>query len=264
MQVKYFAAIATATVITLGFGGTINAAISRNSFTNSLNPLKVAVCAGKPNPCAGKANPCAGKANPCAAKKNPCAGKANPCAAKKNPCAGKANPCAGKANPCAAKKNPCAGKANPCAAKKNPCAGKANPCAGKATRNPAIYTENGVALDGQDVVSYFTQNKPVTGNKKYAYKWQGANWMFSSAANRDLFAKNPAKYAPAYGGYCAKAASDGNLATTDANAWEIRNGKLYLNYSAEAQKEWLQDTPKKIVLANKNFPKILNNETLFK
>jgi YHS domain-containing protein len=178
-----------------------------------------------------------------------------------------ANPCAAKSNPCAAKNNPCAAKSNPCAAKNNPCAAKSNPCAGKAakaTRNPAYYTENGVALDGQDVVSYFTQNKPVTGNKKYSYKWQGANWIFSSAANRDLFAKNPAKYAPAYGGYCAKAASDGNLATTEATAWEIRNGKLYLNYSAEAQKEWLQETPKKIVLANKNFPKILNNETLYR
>jgi hypothetical protein len=102
------------------------------------------------------------------------------------------------------------------------------------------------------------------GNKNFSYKWQDANWVFSSAAHRDLFAQNPEKYAPAYGGYCAKAASDGNLATTVPTAWEIRNGKLYLNYSAEAQKEWLQDTPKKIVLANQNFPRILNNETLYK
>jgi YHS domain-containing protein len=251
MKVKYFAAIAIASAITLGFGGTISAAITSNSITNSVTSSKVAVCAGKPNPCASKANPCASKVNPCATKSNPCAGKKNPCAAKSNPCASKSNPCAAKSNPCASKANPCASKSNPCAAKSNP-------------RNPVYYTENGVALDGQDVVSYFTQNKPVTGNKKYSYKWQGANWMFSSAANRDLFAQNPTKYAPAYGGYCAKAASDGNLATTEATAWEIRNGKLYLNYSAEAQKEWLQDTPKKIVLANKNFPKILNNETLYR
>lgn len=204
MKVKYLAAIATATVITLGFGGTINAAITRNSITNSITSLKVAVCAGKPNPCASKSNPCASKVNPCAGKVS------------------------------------------------------------KTTVHPAYYSENGVALDGQDVVSYFTKNKPVTGNKKFSYQWKGANWQFSSAANRDLFAKNPEKYAPAYGGYCAKAASDGNLATTVPTAWEIRNGKLILNYSAEAQKEWLQDTPKKVIQANKNFPKILNNETLYR
>jgi YHS domain-containing protein len=218
MKVKYLAAIATATVITLGFAGTISAAITRNSLTTSITSVKVAVCAGKPNPCASKVNPCASKVNPCASKVNPCASKVNPCAGK----------------------------------------------AAKATRNPAYYTENGVALDGQDVVSYFTDKKLVMGKKNFSYKWQGANWVFSSAAHRDLFAQNPEKYAPAYGGYCAKAASDGNLATTEANSWEVRGGKLYLNYSAEAQKEWLQDTSKKIVLANQNFPKILNNETLYK
>ncbi len=247
MKVKFLAAIATATVITFGFGAAINASIPRSSSSSQT----VAE-----NPCAAKSNPCAAKkANPCAAKVNPCAAKkANPCAAKGNPCAAKSNPCAAKSNPCAAK------KANPCAAKGNPCAGKT----AKSTLHPAYYSQNGVALGGQDVVSYFTDKKVVAGNKKYSYNWKGANWNFSSAAHRDLFAKNPEKYAPAYGGYCAKAASDGNLATTVPTAWEIRGGKLYLNYSADAQKEWFVDTSKKIVQANKNFPKILNNETLYK
>lgn len=144
---------------------------------------------------------------------------------------------------------------------------QANPCAGKtsqATRHPKVYTENGVALDGQDVVAYFTQGKPVQGNKQFSHKWNGATWQFSSAAHRDLFAQNPEKYAPQYGGYCAKAASDGYLATTVPTAWEVRGGKLYLNYSAEAQKEWLQNTPQRIVQANGNYPKILNNDTLYR
>lgn len=29
----------------------------------------------------------------------------------------------------------------------------------ETTRFPAVYTENGVALDGQDVVAYFTQSE---------------------------------------------------------------------------------------------------------
>ena len=169
-----------------------------------------------------------------------------------------------QANPCAAKKNPCAAKFNPCAAKANPCAAKKNPCAAKAARHPMVYTENGVARDGQDVVAYFTQKRPVQGNKNFTHRWNGATWQFSSASHRDLFVKNPQKYAPQYGGYCAKAASDGYLATTVPSAWEVRNGKLYLNFSADAQKEWLQNTPQKIVQANRNFPRILNNETLFR
>lgn len=130
------------------------------------------------------------------------------------------------------------------------------------TRHPKVYTENGVALDGQDVVAYFTQSAVVKGSAQYAHRWQGARWLFSSKANRDLFAKNPGKYAPQYGGYCAKAAAGGVLATTVPTAWEVRDGKLYLNYSADAQKEWKQDTASKIVKANANWPKILNNESL--
>jgi YHS domain-containing protein len=132
----------------------------------------------------------------------------------------------------------------------------------EATRYPQVYSENEVALDGQDVVAYFTQSALVEGNPKYSHRWNGARWLFSSKANRDLFAKNPEQYTPQYGGYCAKAAAGGVLATTVPTAWEVRDGKLYLNYSAAAQQEWRQDTPNKIIKANANWPKILNNETL--
>lgn len=130
------------------------------------------------------------------------------------------------------------------------------------TRYPGYYTENGAALDGQDVVAYFKQSGPVQGDSQYSYQWKGTNWLFSSAANRDLFAANPEKYAPQYGGYCAKAAAGGVLATTVPTAWNLRDGKLYLNYSADAQKEWKQDTANKIAKANANWPKILDNESL--
>lgn len=171
-----------------------------------------------------------------------CAGK-NPCASKK--------PCAGK-NPCASKK-PCAGK-NPCASKK-PCAGK-NPCAGK-TANAEVFMVNGVAVRGTDVVAYFTQGKAIPGSRNFAAQWKGATWYFSSAANRDLFASNPTQYAPQYGGYCAKAVSEGNLAPTDPEAWKIVNGKLYLNYDKTVQAEWLKDVPGNIAKADRNWPAVL-------
>ena len=177
------------------------------------------------------------------------------------------NPCAGKANPCAGKANPCAGKANPCAGKANPCAGKANPCAGKSsttTLHPQFYTENGVALDGQDVVAYFTQNKLVMGVSQFKHNWGGTTWMFASAANRDMFANNPEKYAPQYGGYCAQATSEGNLVVTQPDAWKIVNGKLYLNYDKKVQAQWMEDIPGHIASANKNWPAILNNKELLR
>ena len=183
-----------------------------------------------------QAAPCA--AEPCAA--NPCA--ANPCAA--NPCA--ANPCAA-VDPCAA--NPCA--ANPCAA--NPCA--ANPCAA-VSANLAIYTEDGIAIDGTDPVAYFTENAPVPGSSEFTYEWGGATWQFSSADNRDLFASDPEAYAPQYGGHCAWAVAQGYSAPTVPDAWSIVDGKLYLNFDNSVQNRWERDIPGNIAKADSNWPEV--------
>jgi YHS domain-containing protein len=43
--------------------------------------------------------------------------------------------------------------------------------------------------------------KPVKGDEQFAYEWNGAQWLFSSRELLDLFAANPEKYAPQYGGY---------------------------------------------------------------
>jgi YHS domain-containing protein len=270
MKIKYLAAVAIASILGVVMGNSSYAiADTKISTSNSVaiqtkskgcaskpNPCAAKPCSSKPNPCAAK--PCAGKPNPCAAK--PCASKPNPCAAK--PCAGKPNPCAakpcaGKPNPCAAK--PCAGKPNPCAAK--PCAGK-NPCASKTLQSDIYSDRDGIALKGQDVVSYFTQGKPMAGSSKYTYKWKGATWQFSSALHRDLFAKNPMQYAPQYGGYCAKAVSEGNLAKTEADAWKIVDGKLYLNYDKEVQAQWMQDVVGNIKKADAYWPGVLNNKVV--
>ena len=158
-------------------------------------------------------------------------------------------------------------QSKPCAGKANPCAGKANPCAGKSsttTLHPQFYTEKGVALDGQDVVAYFTQSKLVMGVSQFKHNWGGTTWMFASAANRDMFANNPEKYAPQYGGYCAQATSEGNLVVTQPDAWKIVNGKLYLNYDKTVQAQWMGDIPGHIASANKNWPAILNNKELLR
>jgi len=158
-------------------------------------------------------------------------------------------------------------QSNPCAGKVNPCAGKATPCAGKSstrTLHPQFYTEKGVALDGQDVVAYFTQSKLVMGVSQFKHNWGGTTWMFASAANRDMFANNPEKYAPQYGGYCAQATSEGNLVVTQPDAWKIVNGKLYLNYDKTVQAQWMGDIPGHIASANKNWPAILNNKELLR
>jgi len=94
-------------------------------------------------------------------------------------------------------------------------------------------TKKGYVAEGFDVVSYFTNKKPIEGSKKHQTKIDGAKFKFSSAKNLELFKLNPTKYIPQYGGYCAYAiAAKRTKMYIDAEAYEIRDGKLYLFYNS--------------------------------
>ncbi|MEM7463535.1 MAG: YHS domain-containing (seleno)protein [Pseudomonadota bacterium] len=125
-------------------------------------------------------------------------------------------------------------------------------------KKPAIYANNGIAIDGTDAVAYFKQGKPVAGSPQFTHDWMGATWRFSSEANRAAFAANQRAYAPQYGGYCAYAVSEGYTASTVPQAWKIVNGKLYLNYSRGIQNRWERNYSERITNANANWPRVLN------
>jgi YHS domain-containing protein len=116
--------------------------------------------------------------------------------------------------------------------------------------------QDSFVLKGFDAVAYFQQGKATPGNANFTYKWQDVNWRFSTAENRNLFIKNPEKYAPQYGGFCAWAVSRGYTAPIDPNAWKIVNGKLYLNVNLDTQKRWEKDIPGNIQKADQNWPGI--------
>jgi YHS domain-containing protein len=59
----------------------------------------------------------------------------------------------------------------------------------------------GVAIKGYDTVAYHTEGRALKGSSEFSHKWNDAKWYFVSAANRDLFSKDPERYAPQYGGY---------------------------------------------------------------
>lgn len=98
---------------------------------------------------------------------------------------------------------------------------------------------DGVAIHGYDAVAYFLEGRAVRGTREFEHDWQDAKWQFSSAANQDLFAANPGRYAPQYGGFCAVClALDGELTDANPKAWTIVDGKLYLNYSIYQRTQW--------------------------
>jgi YHS domain-containing protein len=115
-------------------------------------------------------------------------------------------------------------------------------------------------IKGYDPVAYFTAGKPTKGRKDFEHKWMGGTYRFSSKENFELFKKEPEKYAPQYGGYCSYAVSQGYTAPVDPQAWDIVNGKLYLNYSKSVQKKWREKRDEYIASADKNWPELKAKE----
>ncbi len=123
-----------------------------------------------------------------------------------------------------------------------------------------VFNGSGKAIKGYDAVAYFTESKPRQGNTQFVYSWKGSDWHFVSARNLQIFKENPEKYAPQYGGYCAYGMAKGYKAPTEADAWTIVNGKLYLNYNKDVQKLWNVKQAEFVKTADKNWPGIKNKE----
>lgn len=99
-------------------------------------------------------------------------------------------------------------------------------------RKKHFNLDGGIALAGYDAVAYLNQLKAIKGDKNLAVTHEGATYYFSSAANKEEFRKNPSKYEPAYGGWCAYAmGSDGEKVSVDPKTFKIVNGKLNLFYN---------------------------------
>jgi YHS domain-containing protein len=88
--------------------------------------------------------------------------------------------------------------------------------------------QNGVILKGYDPVAYFKKGKAVKGNPKNSSSFEGATYYFASAADKKEFDKNPARYQPQYGAWCAHAMAKGKLSDIDPNAFAIYKNKLYV------------------------------------
>ena len=115
-----------------------------------------------------------------------------------------------------------------------------------------------VAIKGYDPVAYFTQGVPVLGSKQHSLEYKGAKWLFSTAEHKALFEKNPERYEPQYGGYCAYAIAKNTTASIRPEFFTIHDGKLYLNYSQSVNKKWLKDKQGYIDKAEKNWPGLQN------
>jgi len=113
---------------------------------------------------------------------------------------------------------------------------------------------NGVAIQGYDPVAFFTDNRPVKGNPQFQSEYRSAKYFFVSAEHKATFDREPAKYEPQFGGYCAYGASTGRKAPIKIEAWQIVNGRLLMQYDLDIKDKFNQDQLGNLQKADQKWP----------
>lgn len=119
---------------------------------------------------------------------------------------------------------------------------------------------DGFALQRYDAVAFFTEGKAVKGNPQIQSFFKGARYVFASIDNKKLFDREPEKYAPQYGGYCAYGMAKGHPAPVQIDTWQIINGRLMLNYDGDVRQKFDKDQAGFIRQADENWPKVQEKE----
>ena len=118
------------------------------------------------------------------------------------------------------------------------------------------FEMDGLALRGYDPVAYFELKTPTRGLPQHSHTHKGSKFLFSTAKNQAAFAADPEKYAPQFGGFCALGTANGYKVKTEPDAFNVVDGKLYLNYNRKVLHLWNQDQAGYIEKANRNWPEV--------
>ncbi len=125
-------------------------------------------------------------------------------------------------------------------------------CAGSGPHNSVADGADGtLMLKGHDPVAYFTLGKHTLGRADIKADFDGATYRFMSDAHKAMFVKEPAKYAPQYGGFCSNGIVYGIPWGGDADTWKIVDGKLYIFGGESSRRYFLMAEKANLALADK-------------
>jgi len=111
-----------------------------------------------------------------------------------------------------------------------------------------------IAVSGYDLVSYFDA-RAEPGNEGFTSRYQGATYLFNSAAHVQQFEADPQRFIPAYGGG-AYGVSMGKRLPIDPRAYEVAAGRLYLLLNRVTQKTWQLNRDSNINIADRLWPTV--------
>ncbi|MAZ01666.1 MAG: hypothetical protein CMN56_00840 [Sneathiella sp.] len=115
---------------------------------------------------------------------------------------------------------------------------------------------HGVAFRGNDVVAIASGLGVIPGQARHTYVHDGVAYYFSSEEAMDEFGKDPERYMPLYGGYCAYGVAFGKKLDGSPRFADIVDGKLYLFLNADVFKAYEKDKAAILAKAAANWPEM--------
>lgn len=118
-----------------------------------------------------------------------------------------------------------------------------------------------IALQGYSPVSYLDLQLAQRGNKSFKSEYKEVVYYFTSAEQKATFDKNPTKYLPQYGGFCAFGTYAGAKFRVYPNKFIVKDGTYYLflnNVELDAKQLWMAENDHKKLkgVADKNWSKL--------
>ena len=120
----------------------------------------------------------------------------------------------------------------------------------KPVKAVAMDGDAHVMLTGHDVVAYFTLGRHALGSPQIKSVYQGVTFRFATAEHKALFDKEPLKYIPQYGGFCAGGIAYAIPWGGDADSFRIVDGRLFIFGGSGSRAAFELDTPGNIKLAD--------------
>ena len=125
-----------------------------------------------------------------------------------------------------------------------------------AQDNKANNIDNSnIALQGYSPVSYAQLGLAQKGLKAFKSEYQKVVYYFTSAEQKATFDKNPQKYLPQYGGFCAFGVYAGAKFRVDPNKFISKDWKYFLylnNLELDAKQLWLNEKDHEKLVATAN------------
>ncbi len=114
-------------------------------------------------------------------------------------------------------------------------------CGGTLYATVASADGEPIMLLGHDPVAYFTMGKALRGDPKFKVALPDRTYFFASEKHRRLFAEQPGKYEPQYGGFCSNGTPFKIKLGSDPTEWEIRDGRLFIFGDIVGHSYWTLD-----------------------